>query len=115
MSCVANVSPFRVRGGCGSFRAREAKALSPALIFSQGHLPDAPVQSLGTRLAVGLQGAPDHGGNLLCESHSAGDDLQQLLAREPLERFVVEREDGLVAARIALASCPPEQLAIDAA
>src|SRR5262249_47393666 len=99
----------------GSFRAGEAKTLIPAMIFGQGHLPHAPMQSLGTRLAVALQGAPDHGGNLPCEPNSAGDDSQQLLPREALEQFVADRDVCLVPAGIALASCPSEQLAIDAA
>ena len=38
----------------GSFRARKTKTLIPAMIFGQGHSPRAPVQSLGTRLAVAL-------------------------------------------------------------
>jgi hypothetical protein len=38
----------------GSFRAREAKTLIPAMIFGQRHSPGAPVLSLGTRLAVAL-------------------------------------------------------------
>jgi hypothetical protein len=49
----------------------------------------APVHSLGTGLAVALQGVPDNRGDFLREPNSAGDDSKQLLAREALEQFVV--------------------------
>jgi hypothetical protein len=63
------------------------------MIFGQGHSPGAAVQSLGTRLAVALQGPSDNKGNFLREPPTAGDDSQQLLARKAPEQLVIERDD----------------------
>jgi hypothetical protein len=71
------------------------------------------VNAFGSRLTVTPQGAPNDLWDFL-PLDSPGDNPQQLPAGEALEQLIVERNDRLVAARIALASSPSVQLAIDA-
>src|SRR5262245_17434398 len=73
------------------------------------------MNSLRCRLAVGPESACDEWRYFCNLRKYRGYHTQQLLARETLEQFIVERNDRLVAAGITLASCSSKQLAIDAA
>ena len=71
------------------------------------------MNAFGSRLTVTSQNTPNDDGNFP-SPHSPGHHSQQRPAGEALEQLIVERNDRLVGARIALASCPSVQLAIDA-
>ena len=74
----------------------------------------APMQSLGGGLAVAVQCARDHSGNWPRRSRTCVPQLEQRVRRETPEKFIIERNDRLVAARVALAASAPEELPVDA-
>ena len=71
------------------------------------------MQPLGRGLAVAAQYVPD-GGTARDRPYAFGQQAEQLPPCKASEKFIVERNDQLVAARVTLAGGAPEKLAINA-
>ena len=97
-----------------SFRPGEAENLVDAQIFGKRGPSGSPVHALGGALAIAAQRAPDHGGDRLGRMHSFGHQSEQPVTRKAPKKFIIERNDRLVAARVALTAGAPKELAVDA-
>ena len=65
-------------------------------------------------LAVAAQGPSNHSRNWLGRMRTFAQQLQQPVAHKALEKFIIERNDQFVAARVALTAGAPKELAVDA-
>ena len=72
------------------------------------------MKSLCSRLAAVLERATDEGGDLLGSPHGLDHTPEQVLARKAAEQFIIECDNRLVAAWIALAPSAAEELPVDA-
>ena len=65
-------------------------------------------------LAIAAQRPPDHSRNWLGRMRTFAQQSQQPVARKALEKFIIERNDRLVAAGVALTAGAAKELAVDA-
>src|SRR4051794_15547006 len=72
------------------------------------------MEVIGSPLSVALQCPSDRSWNCFPLQWYFRNDRQYVSAGVPLEQFVVERNDGFEAAGVTLATCPSEQLTVDA-
>ena len=72
------------------------------------------MKSLCCRLATILEHATDGSGNLLGSPHGLDHTPEKVLAGKAAEQFIIECDNRLVAAWIALAPSAAEELPVDA-
>jgi hypothetical protein len=65
-------------------------------------------------LAKAAQRAPGHGANWLARTDAFGHQSEQPAPGKAPEELIIERNDRLVATRVALAAGAPKELAVDA-
>ena len=87
-----------------SFRSSEAENFIDAIILSNGSLARASVQSLGCALTVAAQRERDRSRNLPIRCEISSDQLEQSARGKALEDFILDSDDRLVTARIALSA-----------
>ena len=98
-----------------SFGPGEAENSVDAQIFGKRGPSGSRMQALGGVLAIAAQRAPDHGGNRLGRIARLWPPVGAAGSPDKApEKFIIECNDQLVAARVALAAGAPEELAVDA-
>ena len=97
-----------------SFNSSEAEDLAEAPVLAQRVAPGARVESLCCRLTTILEHTTDESGNLLGSRHGFDYVSQKVLARKAAEELIIECDNRLVAAWIALAPSAAEELPVDA-